>query len=147
MFLTRIPLRAGRASASRFVSQSLSSLILISILAVSMPAAPRALVDAAEGLPGMMGSLRLISLEGYGSTVPTGDPQIPAFDTAPLALAFNSTLEFAADVRSMVMPANPAGLENAKIPTFGERAHACLANVFSRVSHPSRHPCHPCHQR
>ena len=121
--------RFERTSAVRFVSRVISTLVLVSVLAVSMPAAPRMIVDTAPKLPTAISSVRS-SLDNLNYRLTNLDA-LPVVDSTPIVAAFNGSVAFAADLKAVALPSVPAGLENAKLPTFGERTFAFFAPLLA----------------
>ncbi|HKP70908.1 MAG TPA: VCBS repeat-containing protein, partial [Pyrinomonadaceae bacterium] len=130
MPLHNIGARVRHTFAFRFVSKFVCSLIMISMLAVSMPAAPRMIVDGAPKFPQVLSSinssLQTIDLLSYSSNF-----SFPTVDKKPVLGVFQNAVAFAGDLQSLVLPSVPSGLESAKLPTFGERTFAFFSPLLA----------------
>ena len=119
MFLAKIDGRI-RAFALRSVSKTVSTLLIVSTLAVSMPAAPRMIVDASS-LVRQIFPFHEIKSGDATPIAPVSDSVLSVFDPSPLFAIFTDSLAFAARLKSLALPSLPEGLENAKMPTMAER--------------------------
>ena len=126
MFLsTPIALRVS-ALVRRHFSKTISILVVLSVLAVSTPAAPRVIADVATSIS---------PIEISAPSLPTFDTSsIRAINVAPLAAIYHNSIAFAGQMQSVILPTIPAGLEKAKLPNFGERTYGFFAPMLGLLA-------------
>ena len=107
MFLKKIGVLRIRAFALQSFSKAVSCLVLVSMLAVSMPAAPRMMVEASGGVRRLITSFDTTS-EGLLPIIPAFDTSLPSFDPSPLSAIFTESLAFAGRANQIVCASESA---------------------------------------